>query len=493
MGRVSILRVILACSAALALPCAQSARAQQPPAAVTALMVSDIHFEPFWDPAKAATLAAAPVARWSAILAAPDSPDRAQRFAALQNACHAKGADTSYPLLASSLRAMRAHAAGARFITVSGDLMAHDFSCKFNTAIPHADAAAYRNFAVKTIAFVELELHESFPGAALFVALGNNDSDCGDYQLDANGKFLRDLGAVVVPPLRLPAAERAQAFHSFVAAGDYNASMPAPLEHVRFIALDNLFMAKKYATCSGADDRQPAARQIAWLRSQLETARREHQKVWVMAHIPTGIDPYSTARKLRDVCGGEKAEMFLGSNALAATLADFGDVVRLVIFAHTHMDELRLLKPADGAPVGGASPARPAVVVKMVSSISPIDGNNPSFTVARVNAATANLIDYQVYAASNQTGAGTTWSREYDFADAYHEPAFTASTVAHLIDGFGADKAARSQESQSYLDNYFVGAGARVTVLKAFWPQYVCALANSTPEAYRSCVCSGGR
>lgn len=450
-------------------------------------MVSDIHFEPFWDPAKAATLAAAPVTRWSAILAAPDSPDRAQQFAGLQKACHARGADTSYPLLTSSLNAMRAHAGGVRFITLSGDLMAHDFSCKFNTAIPHADAAAYRDFAVKTIAFVELELHESFPRAVLFTALGNNDSDCGDYQLDAHGPFLAAVGAVIAPHLGLPQAAQSQALNAFAAFGDYNAPMPAPLEHARFIALDNLFMAKKYATCSGTAGQQPAADQIAWLRNQLKDARREHQKVWVMAHIPTGIDPYSTARKMRNLCGGEKAEMFLGSDALAATLADFGDVVRLVIFAHTHMDELRLLEPS-----AGASSAHLPVAVKMVSSISPVDGNNPSFTIARVNAATANLVDYQVYSASNQTGTDTLWSKEYDFAGTYHEPAFTASTVAHLITGFRADKPAQSQESQSYLDNYFVGAGARVEMLKAFWPQYVCALANSTSEAYSSCVCSSG-
>ena len=47
-----------------------------------ALMVSDIHFEPFWDPAKVAQLVAAPPRNGAAILPSPESPDRAQRFAA---------------------------------------------------------------------------------------------------------------------------------------------------------------------------------------------------------------------------------------------------------------------------------------------------------------------------------------------------------------------------------------------------------------------------
>ena len=491
MGRARIrIWFVGSCCAILALACAQAARAQAPAATVTALMVSDIHFEPFWDPAKAAQLAAAPVTQWSAILAAPDSTDRAQRFAELQTACHAKGTDTSYRLLNSSLSAMRAHAAGAAFITLSGDLMAHDFSCKFHTLFPQRTSAEYGALAVKTVAFVEFELHGSFPRAVLFTALGNNDSDCGDYQLDAHSSFLSQVGADIALPVGVSQAEQTQVLHTFVATGDYNVPMPAPFEHARIIVLDNLFMSKRYATCSSTSDRKTAAGQITWLRDQLEMARRKHDKVWFMAHIPPGVDPYSTARKMRDVCGGEKAEMFLASDALAGTLADFGDVIRLAIFAHTHMDELRLLEP----PVRvspGASPAQPAVAVKMVSSISPVDGNNPSFTVARVNPATAELMDYKVYAASNQTGADTTWSKEYDFADTYHEPAFTASTVADLIAGFRADRTAQTPASQAYLRDYFVGD--RSALLKPFWPQYVCALANSTSEAYRSCVCSSGK
>ena len=47
---------------------------------VQALLVSDIHFEPFWDPAKVARLARTPVSQWDAILAEADSADREARF-----------------------------------------------------------------------------------------------------------------------------------------------------------------------------------------------------------------------------------------------------------------------------------------------------------------------------------------------------------------------------------------------------------------------------
>jgi len=450
--------------------------------AVEALLVSDIHFEPFWDPSKAVKLAAAPVEQWDAILAAPDSPDRAQAFAALQKECHARGDDTSYPLLESSLKAMRAHASGARFITVSGDLMAHQFSCKLRAAIPDGTRVQYRSFAAKTVAFVLARLRRTFPNVPVYAALGNNDSDCGDYQLDAGSPFLAATGKAIAAGL--PAAERSRVERMFAADGNFSARLPAPIHDTRILVLDDVFMAAKYAACSGKPDPRPAADQIAWLRHQLDKARRQHQKVWVMAHMLPGINAYVAAKNLRDVCGGEPADTFLASDALAATLSQYGDVIRLAIFGHTHMDEVRLIEPA-----GGATAQHPAVAARIVGSISPVDGNNPSFTVAQIDPGSATMVDDQVYAASDP--AGSSWRQEYDFAKSYHEPAFTGSAVSALIARFQADPGAQTMESQDYLRNYFVGG--RALELKTFWPAYVCSLANLTPASYRACICAPSR
>ena len=58
---------------------AQATAAMEKPATVEALFVSDIHFEPFWDPAKAARLPAVPAAQWDEILSAPASADQPKR------------------------------------------------------------------------------------------------------------------------------------------------------------------------------------------------------------------------------------------------------------------------------------------------------------------------------------------------------------------------------------------------------------------------------
>jgi len=462
---------------------AKAGSALKSTSAVSALLVSDLHFEPFWDPGKVPQLATKPVRQWNTVLSAPPSPDQAARFAALQETCHARGADTSYSLLHSSLGAMRERARNAKFVTVSGDLIAHAFSCKFSTVFPQAKPGDYRAFVQKTLDYVAGELRNSIPGVPVYVALGNNDSDCGDYRLDPHSDFLASEGRAVTGDF--PAGERNEALKTFAEGGYYSVSLPAPLRRARLIVLEDVFMSRKYETCGGKPDASAADAEIAWLRQQLAHARQEKEVVWVMGHIPPGVDPYSTAAKLRNVCGGQKPEMFLSSATLPETLAEYGDVVRLGIFAHTHMDEMRLLKPeADSA----SATAPPGVPIKLVPSISPIDGNNPSFTVASIDPSTAILKDYRVFAASDSSGVGTSWAEEYDYAQSFHEASFSAPDVASMMAGFETDRSGSTEPSQSYMRSYFVRDIS--LEIKAFWPQYVCAFTHWTAESFRTCTCS---
>ncbi len=259
------------------------------PHAVSALLVSDIHFEPFWDPAKASQLQSAPARSWDAILAAPPSADRQQRFDALQDKCHARGVDTPYALYKSSLTAMRSKASEAGFVVVSGDLVAHAFSCKYSTLFPKASPHAYSAFVVKTLDYVLHELRKSLPGVPVYAALGNNDSGCGDYQLDANSEFLRQAGATFT--VSFPASAREEALHTFGEGGYYSIALPAPIEHTRLLVLDDIFQSRKYSTCDGKPDAAAGASQLAWLRSELVRAREHKENVWVMGHIPPGSIP----------------------------------------------------------------------------------------------------------------------------------------------------------------------------------------------------------
>jgi sphingomyelin phosphodiesterase acid-like 3 len=444
---------------------------------VGAVMVSDIHFEPFFDPAKAVSLAGAPLSAWKGILAEPASGDREARFAALEKSCPVRGEDTSYPLLDASLAAIRRDGAGARFVTVSGDLISHSFQCKFGAVFPQAAAGAYQAFVEKTIDFVIDELDEAVPGVPVYVALGNNDSDCGDYQLNAHSGFLASVGEQVAKSF--PEAERKGIVESYAAGGYFSARLPAG--NARMLVLDDQFMGAKYTTCGGKADPTAAEAQLDWLEKQLAEARQNKEKVWVMAHIPPGVDVHATALKMGATCGAKGPTMFLASERIADVLTENSDVVALAVFAHTHMDEFRILKPEHGAMAGGD------VAVKMVASVSPINGNMPSITLARVAASSAALVDYKLIVASNATGVDTTWHEEYDWGKTYHAAEFSAANLSTLVTGFAADGDARTEASQDYIRDFI--AGKNSALLAVVWPLYTCGMGHDSPQAFKACAC----
>ncbi len=308
------------------------------PSTLPALFLSDIHLDPFIDPTKAVALNAAPAGEWGRILAAPTGPSLTPAQQSAFAACN-DGPDTSYALWQSTLTELRKTAASSRFVVISGDLLAHKFDCKYKALVPAATDAGYLDFTVKTVRYILSTLRATLPGIPVYTALGNNDSGCTDYALDAeHDAFLAALAPLVADSAHVAPADRTSAERDFAALGAYNVPLAA-LPHTRIVSIDDLFFSAKYASCSGSTSPAPAASELAWLKTQLAAARAAHDRVWVVSHIPPGVDLYATARKLTNVCGGKKPQMFLGSESIAEALAANADIVRLALFGHTHDDE----------------------------------------------------------------------------------------------------------------------------------------------------------
>ena len=466
--------------------CLATARAQSaaPAATVPALLLSDIHLDPFADPFKVAKLNAAPAADWPAILSAPASSTQAKDFDALLTSCHAKGTDTSWVLWQSSLSALHANAAQVQFVTISGDLLAHSFDCKYKTIVPGAEPADYVAFTEKTVRTIVSTLRAALPGVSVYVAMGNNDSGCGDYELDAAHDAFLGLVAKIVAEA-LPVEDRAAVLRDFSAGGYYNVPL-AGVAHTRLIVLDDLFLSSKYTTCSGKDNAAPATSQLAWLAGQLASARQQHEQVWVMGHIPPGVDVYASVKKNTNSCTGGKLTMFLGTDALAELLTANAEIVRLAIFGHTHFDEMRLLTAESGSTKPAAQSSL-GVPLKIVSSITPVNGNRPTFTLASIDPATATMVDYSVYMASNSTGVGTTWAKEYTYSTTYHQRAFDATGLAALLPAMQADHAVKTAASQAYLRNFI--AGDTSNALQLMWSQYSCSLDHDSAAGFSACAC----
>ena len=449
------------------------------------LMLSDIHFDPFHDPTLVPQLVAAKVKDWPKILATPATPESAKAYKDLQKTCNAKGSDTDYTLFASSLAAEKTQLPTPLFVTVSGDLMAHQFDCRFKALVPNGTEKQYSDFAANTVAFVVQQLRGSFPAAPVYFALGNNDSGCKDYHEDSGSAYLKaDAHAFA------EASGDSEVLKDFPALGDYKAKLPKPFINTSLLVMQDIFEARKYETCGGKEplgNMTPGEAQIAWLRKQLDEARAHHEHVWVMAHIPPGVDAYSTVTKSakgKGSCAFATPELFLNSELFADALQDYPDVVSLVLLGHTHMDEMRIYPGKDGGAIPG----------KLIPSISPVDGNNPSFTVGMVDPAKAMLLDYTVYAASNQTGISTSWEPEYTYSTTYRQFDYSAASLTALTSALLADHDSHTRESKSYESFYFVGGATAGINLKAaalsmVWPIYTCSITHDHAASFTACAC----
>ncbi|HEV2647529.1 MAG TPA: hypothetical protein VGU46_14320 [Acidobacteriaceae bacterium] len=477
---------------------------QKPTPTIPALFLSDIHLDPYADPAKVVKLNASPASEWPAILTSAPSPTQQQDSSALRAACPTRGLDTDTPLFQSALKAIHTQAAHARFATISGDLLAHSFDCKYKHLLPQASPADYVAFTQKTILYILTQLHLALPQTTIYTALGNNDSGCTDYHLDAtNDPFLAAVAPTITQALQLPKSEQQAILSDLASIGSYNAPLAA-IPHTRVIVLDDLFLSREYATCAAKPDPNPAATQLSWLATQLASARSHHEQVWVIGHIPPGVNLYASARKLLSLCSGDAPKEFLASNDLADLLARNSDVIRLALFGHTHFDELRLLtSPLSTSTTTPDTPPldlqmsdptpdharNQGVPLKLVSSITPINTNRPTFTLAKIDPTTATLLDYTVIEASNSTGIGTIWAPSYTYSTAYHQPAFDAASLSNLIAMFAADPTAKTPPSQSYLQNFAPGSPVSA-LIQLIWPQYTCSLNHTTTAAFTNCACT---
>jgi sphingomyelin phosphodiesterase acid-like 3 len=455
-------------------------------------MLSDIHFDPFHDPGKLAELRNAPASAWDAILRRADSPTQAADFEALQKTCGARGVDTPMSLLTASLAAQKALMPQPLFVTVSGDLMAHVFDCKFKTLVPGASEAEYSAFAAKTVEFVALELHATFPKSPVYLALGNNDSGCRDYREDENSAYLH-TNAKSFAAAALNTANAAAIEQEFSRFGDYSVTLPSPMRHTRLLVIQNIFEASSFKSCSERQDSSSTQEQVQWLRAQLIAARAQHEKVWVMGHIPPGVNPFLADATTAKVCGSAGvAGGFLRTQELAATLAEFADVIKLAIFGHTHMDEIHLIE-GSGQAQGSAIP------MKLTPSMTTVVGNSSSFTIAQVDPARAMLMDYAVYSASNKSGVGATWSKEYAYSSTYHLPDFSSASVKTLTAGFVSDPALKAAPSLDYVHLYSTGdsdgisLNIRELALSAVWRGYGCAVSDASQAAFKACVCASAK
>lgn len=325
------------------------------------ISIADIHFDPFFDCNQwqgqcelIVKLNQAPYERWESILNQYSS-----------NKIAGTGNDTNYTLLKISLAKLKEknEEIKPQFVFVLGDFLAHHFDKKYKKFSGDSSKSDFDHFVKKTLQFLSYEIHKSFPQAEIYPVVGNNDSYTGDYGSVPNGKFFHDMEAVW-SKLFINQANLT-AFHKSFPIGGYYAVDADNNKKLKLIVLNSVLFSSK---AKGAHLKEAAAEELRWLRQQLQEAKDKNQSVYLLFHIPPGIDVFATLRvKFFFIQLFWKKEY---GEELVNTLSEFPGTVKALFPAHIHMDTMQLL------PVGNSS-----LIEYFTPSISPIFGNSPGFKI----------------------------------------------------------------------------------------------------------------
>jgi sphingomyelin phosphodiesterase acid-like 3 len=463
--RSSSIGTLLLCALVAVAP----APAQAPGGSGQFLLISDLHFDPFYDGSLFAQLAGRPAEQWAEIL----EMSQPAGF-------NARGTDSNYALIKSSLDDARRRIPDPDFILFPGDLMAHQWQAKYDglAARSHlVDPAAYRDFTAKAIRFLAGEFRRRYPETPVLPTLGNDDSYCGDYMIEPDGPFLAMFAEVWGPLLR--SEREQQSFRETFARGGYfSLLLPGTANH-RLVVLNSVFLSVNYANACGASTQTPALDQLRWLDRTLDRARAAGEVVWLLTHIPPGVNSFNSAESVQN---GGPPVAFWQAELTARFLQLVGRhsaVLQAAFVGHTHRDDFRVIRQ------GG----KPVLFLKIAPAISPIFGNNPGYQVYKFDRALGELQDYRTYYLTNLTDegrptpeAGGRWALEYDFRAAYGLLAVTPETVAQLADRMGTDAGMQQRYTRFY------GVSAAPEFTPQSFEVYRCAIANVTTAEFLTCL-----
>lgn len=480
MNRRSFLKLLAATGAAAALPplLPRSASA----ALGQVLLVSDIHFNPFADVELVPALIASPAWQWNSILAS--STDKRLN-------CY--GQETNYNLLDYGIRAMRAACPRPDCVIYTGDIPCHGVWDTFSTF----DSSPQKRdqFLTKMVEFLGLRFKTAFPRAPVYFTLGNNDSFCADYKITPRGTYLQATAPVFSGLYLKESQPTAQFMGDYQNLGCY--SLPGPLPGLRVISINSNYLSRHWTCqcCPGAPG-DPAAEQLDWLDAQLSAAAAGNQAVWLLMHIPPGIDAFKTA----DMAGPDgklhaaALDLKESHNArLLAIMRKHAVVLRAGFCGHTHMDHFRVI----------GQDRRPLAMQRITPALNALRGGNPAFQVLTYSRADYGPLDLVIYyldleAALDLPGPGEGddggipiypyWRWEYDFNQAYGTGGLSPDALWSLSQAMRSDEGLREKFRLFYNASRQGAPGFSQAQAKAYW----CALAHLEPadyiEAYNSTV-----
>lgn len=440
------------------------------------LSLSDIHFNPYYDTTLLQQLIVKPASEWESIF----ETSKVKGFGYYGWQTDWTKIDTNWNLFKSSLDEVVAVNPNPDFITINGDFLGHEFEQAFIKYYKN-DEAVMRDFITKTVDFVNSQIEKRFPNTPIFPTLGNNDAFCGDYEIRDSGSFLSRTAPIFARNLK-GLIDTDEFNESYKKGGYYIAENPNNPGH-KVISLNTVMMSGKYLDASNNVCQSLPPKSVidanvqemfTWLDKNLKAAEASGDKVWLMFHIPPGINAYSSI-------GATPAYYYQEqyNKQYLAMVNKYSDVIIAQLGGHTHMDNFIVI---DGS-------TTPNSFVHISPAITPVYENNPGFLEYTYAPASGELIDYDVHGFDDvQAATKPNWSKEYTFSTTYNQDKLSPTNLKAVYTNFLTDAAAKKH----YMD-YYVVEDTPQAIKEANWNYYYCAFGNQTAEAYSSCLARLGK
>ena len=436
--------------------------------------ISDLHFNPLYDPTLFSTLVASDASQWAGIFQTSQV-----------QAPTGGGTDTNYPLLALTLADMQQHIGASPVVLFTGDLLGHYIPLLYCDAYnnfpprtpctPSATVAALiPPFIDKTFAFVAAQIRASVGNVPVIYVPGNIDTYSG--ALGPDSTFLADNAATVYSQL-LNSVVNQQTFLSTFTTGGYYAAQPLGSQLLIIGLNSNLFV-------DGAPGSSDAPIELAWLNSQLASAQSAGQTVWILMHVPPGANSQALAAIAPGQMDVDNVSMNWDAGYQATfmqTLTQYGSVVTLMLAGHTHMDEFRLL------PSGN--------VLEQLPGISPCFGNNPAYKVLTITQGAFTPTDYQSFVynlpATPATPAPTQFQLLYKFSSTYSAPGALNTSLQQLYPQLLSNATQRGLYTNYYASGTTASNPKGLPwnpITPADWPIFSCTISQTDAPDYIQCV-----
>ncbi|CAK9113488.1 unnamed protein product [Durusdinium trenchii] len=312
------------------------------------------------------------------------------------------------------------------------------------------------------------------PGQYVFGALGNDDNPANYFQnITSNKSSNRWFEAVghQIETAHCMSKETRKQFN-------YGSFFEMQIGNLTILSIATVIYSVKHAPANTSG--QDPFYQFAWLRQKLFEAVLENRKVWIVGHVPPGMETFGYSenwqpRFVQDYLDIVQDEVL-------------GSVIAAQLFGHVHKDEIRLLPH----PVRGAGP------IFLSSALSPVYYNNPSFKTVTYDKHTGDFLDFDVFLTRISNVSALEWEFGYGFKRLYQLPNLSMESLAtmasQLLEGESTWKSYAYWYTAGYpndLQRFSANASdspeeAAIRLFRRH--QYVCAITIQSAESYQECV-----